>query len=627
MKKAVYLLLCSLFAGLSFLHAATKIAYPDWVLSPPHNEQEIYVVGISTSKNKQLGITSAASLARAELSRIVSVRVINQLMNSFSQKGTGETADFSAISHSVSAQISETVVKGAKIDRIYEDKTTSPPTYYVLTVLSKEDLKSSFSTLTDDKKFQLFAEPKMFDSTVEMIDTEIPPVKDSSVKTTPLSAKTVPTEIEPRTGREPGWIKKIPVTKEYYTGIGQASSLRGAQDGAIAMIVSQIKAKVHAELETFTKETNGKTEDTFNQMIRLSLLADVEDLEFVDAYNAGDKGFFAYYRLDVAQYQAKQQAKENAAKEKALDLLAKSDLEKDPALSLKQVLLGYYTMAPYITKLIQAEYKGAKVILVNELTARIQQKLQMISISSPKTVYDADLIGFAPFNVPFLVNANGVPVKYLPFTFITTNGDLSITSRVLSETDGSLQCIINGPGNGAGLKSFKIIPDLLSFIKDAADEESAYLYLGLITNLGVPTKEVSVNVKLPVFSIKKISNGSIKIYDEKANVLLSAFKNDFEEKTGAVFTDKNAKLQFRITIDANTALSDMSGQYFTRMTVTIALIDTLTNIELFSATTPQFKGGSTTEEKSVQKVVERYLASYNADLINELLNFFNSGKN
>ena len=128
--------------------------HPSWVINPPTSDTEMFAIGIASSKNKQLGINSASSLARAELSRIISVRVANQLV-AMNEEVAGQV---SSVSQTLSAQISETIMKGSKISQIYEDKTTKTPTYYVLISIELQDLQSSFSTLTDARFKELLSD-------------------------------------------------------------------------------------------------------------------------------------------------------------------------------------------------------------------------------------------------------------------------------------------------------------------------------------------------------------------------------------------------------------------------------------------------------------------------------------
>lgn len=598
------------------LTAAFSQNYPSWVLTPPKSEKEIYAVGITASRNKQLGITSASNLARAELSRVISVRIVNQLVN-MTEESQGRTTN---LSRTVSAQLSETIMKGAAISEVYEDVSTRPPTYYVLVSISTDDLRASFSTLSDVTVRQMLSGNDI----IESIDRQTPVAKDSSVTDTPVSARAVMQSAEPKTGRRaPAWVNRFPSSSDYYIGIGQGRELRTAQDGALTMIISQIRAKVQAEMRTFMQETQGATEESFTQSIKMSLMESVEDLEYVDAfYSETDNMYYAYYRLNIEEYRRKQAEKQRIAADRAFDLLKRADSENDPSLALKHLLIGYIEIAPFISKDIRVQYEGREIILAGEILAKLQKMMQMVDIKADKTAYATNLINHSPLDVSFNVSYTGKPVRYLPFTFLNTNGDLNMITRAVTDGNGQVRTIVNTPGSGAGLKTIKIIPDILSFMKDSVDEEAAFLYLTMISGLGLPTKEVTVEVKPPVFKLDVSLTGNISEHSDRANVIFSEFKNAFETGAGVKFSEVNADMTIRLTVLSTINKSDLSGQYFTRMIVTVAIVDNIKKQEIFSKSTPEIKGGNISEVRAIQTTIERFISSYNQEFVNEILGFF-----
>ncbi len=617
--KVLFSVMIILLNTICFLSAQS---YPDWVLTPPVNDNEIFSIGIASSKNKQMGINSASNLARAELSRVISVRVMNQLVN-MTEESKGVS---SSVSKTVSNQLSESIMKGATISQVYEDTSSKIPTYYVLVSISINDLKASFSVLTDERAKELLSGSA---DAINSIDKQGIVAKDSSVQSSPVTAKTVMKEAEPKTGKKlPVWVSKFPTSTEYYVGIGQGNSIKTAQDGAMTMIISQIRAKVQAEMKTFMQEVNGATEESFSQVIKMSLMETVEDIEYIDAfYSETDSVYYSYYRLNIAEYKRKQAEKERLAKEKAFDLLKRTDTEKDASLALKHLLIAYITIAPFISKDIRVQYQDNEVILANELMTRIQKMMQNIQIDTEKTQFESGLINFSPLDIKFNVSYSGEPMKYLPFTFSNTNGNLDMIARNVTDGKGVVRTIINSPGKGTGLKTVKIMPDILSFMKDTIDEETAFLYLTMISGLGMPSQEVTLDVKAPVFSLSVSLSGSIAEHKERADIAFSEFKNAFEKSSGAKFTDKGADFTIKVMVLSTTTLSDLSKQYFTRMTVSVSIIDTKKNEEIYSKSTQEFKGGNISEVKAMQAAIEKYISSYNADFVNEIVGFFSLGKN
>jgi hypothetical protein len=111
------------------------------------------------------------------------------------------------------------------------------------------------------------------------------------------------------------------------------------------------------------------------------------------------------------------------------------------------------------------------------------------------------------------------------------------------------------------------------------------------------------------------------LYRSKIESMSSNFKNTFINKLKAKFTDEPCSNMIIMEVDGNIRQSALSGQFFTRMTITVRLIDTINNEELFSKTTPEIKGGSVTDIKSLQNAVDEYLKSYNDKMVEKIYNF------
>ncbi|MCG8571298.1 MAG: LPP20 family lipoprotein, partial [Spirochaetes bacterium] len=227
-----------------------------------------------------------------------------------------------------------------------------------------------------------------------------------------------------KTGLKPDWVINFPSSNDYYIGIGNGSSLQQSQDAAVNMLVSQIRVRVRSEINDFLKETNGVTEEEITQSIKMTVKESVEDLEFVEAYQTPEGQFWSYYRLNIAEYKRKQQEKMEAAKNNALDFLTKSDSANDPGLALKYALLGYFHISKYVTQALRVDYAGKSVILINEITARIQSILNNFRFEVLKNNISIEKISPQSVDVPFAITVNQQPVKNFPVIFYNNKGKL-----------------------------------------------------------------------------------------------------------------------------------------------------------------------------------------------------------
>ena len=157
------------------------------------------------------------------------------------------------------------------------------------------------------------------------------------------------------------------------------------------------------------------------------------------------------------------------------------------------------------------------------------------------------------------------------------------------------------------------------------DEETAFLYLTMIAGLGLPSSEVSVVVRAPVFELVTEVHGEMTRYPERIAVAVSEFKNAFEKKAGAKFVDSKGDFIIQLDIVSNVTLSELSKQYFAKMLTTLTVVDVKSKEELYTYATPELKVGSNTEVKAIQAAVDKYRKEQNEFLVKEATKFFNLG--
>ena len=130
-------------------------------------------------------------------------------------------------------------------------------------------------------------------------------------------------------------------------------------------------------------------------------MENIEDVGMLMRFTPKLIRYYAYYRLNIEEYRKKQEAKMILARDKALDMLARADGNPDPALAFKQLLIGYVSIAPFISKDIRVNYKGKQIILVSELMAQLQWLMQDIHITPKQASFQATAINQEPFEVSF----------------------------------------------------------------------------------------------------------------------------------------------------------------------------------------------------------------------------------
>ena len=234
-----------------------------------------------------------------------------------------------------------------------------------------------------------------------------------------------------------------------------------------------------------------------------------------------------------------------------------------------------------------------------------------------------------PFELVFAINSNSKPIVNFPIKFYSNKGELDLTKRSSTDISGNVSCIINRAVKRDAIQSFIAELDIMSFIQGATeDEEESAIFFGRLSNLGIPSKEVIVKVTLPVMSFNlSVINDLSKDKQTRSrfDTLVTAFKDGFAQETGVKFSENGAVLKLSITLDGTITQSSTSGQFFTKILVTVAIFDVKTGEELFTTTSPEIKGGSVTDIKSVQAAIEKYTKEYNKQLIKKVLNYMEGG--
>lgn len=619
-----------------------KTGLPDWVLSPPTSDDKIYAVGIAQKKNLQLAMTAAQNRARDELARSIRVKVSSLVTDFMEETTTGKKSQITEFSQSVSKSVTSLFLQNSIVEESTRDDSTDPSTFFVLMSLPMSEMDNALNSALreNEEGFNILDSEASLEDLANEIRTNLIPdyfptkrtfddekVEDTYHKRVEEVREEKVTKVDIEEDEEPGWVRNFPTSSEYYIGIGNGNSLQQAQDGAIAMLVSQIKVKVQSEVRDYMKETNGLTEEEVEHSIKLTVKESIEDLEFVGAYKDPNYKFWAYYRLNIAEYKRKQQEKMENAKRNALDFLVKSDEEEDASLKLKYALLGYFHIGKYVTQALRVTYKGQKVILINELTSRIQKVFSMIQITPLSGKISIEKISPVSQEVKFKVTVSGKPLANFPVLFINNKGELEMSTYSVTDSQGNVSCIVDKAVAKEEVQSFIVMPDVINFLSGNYDEDTANLYVKKIQALGFPSKEVLVNVIPPVFTFEMLVEDDLagnRNYQNRLNAMAADFKNGFEKQSGAKFTNRSSKYKIQMTVSGTIRESSQSGQIFTRMTLTIGIIDTESNKEIFSKSTREIKGGSTTNEKSVQKSIDTYLKKYNDKFVNEIADFIES---
>ncbi len=614
----------------------SDINIPKWYLNPPSEKDKLFATGYAKKKNLQLAMIGASDFARGELSRMLKVEISTIIKQFLEQSGINDKTQITEFSEITSTSLTSNILYFSKIEKQEYQQSNDKYIAFVLIKLDLNEMKDAIEgelTKHADEYKNLNAKKELEDlenKIKEKIDKkfnkEVITQKEDKIKND-LKKDENKQEEKISSGKKPDWIINYPISTEYYIGIGNGSSLQQAKDQAINTLVTAIEVKIKSEINEYLKETNSITEEQITENIKLTVKDDIEDLEIVELWNSEKEGYWAYYRLNIEKYKTKQQEKINNAKLNAVDFLKRSDEENDPSLKFKYAFLGYYLIGKYISRALKVEYQGKEILIVNELTSRMQKVLNNFDINTEVKNFEIDKINPTPLTIIFNATYSKLPVKNFPVKFNNNKGKLDITEKAITDQSGKVSCIVNKAISSELLQSFIIQMDLNEFIKDSTEnEEDILIYYNRISKLGVPSLETIIKVNPPVFGFELQVLNDLNINKKYLNRVISMtanFKNSISKNISAKFTDENSKLKLQMIVDGTITQSENSGNYYTRLIVTINIIDGIKNEQIFTKSTPAkgIKGGSTTEEKSVNASLDIYMKDYNDKMIEYIMNF------
>jgi len=121
--------------------------------------------------------------------------------------------------------------------------------------------------------------------------------------------------------RPPKWAREKPMEEGYYTGIGKAAInqsdyMQIAKNKALADIISDIKVEISSTSVLHQVEKNYQLVETYQSFTKTKVQDELEGYEMVESHS--DREFYwAYYRLNIADYQRIKQEKLKKAKDAA----------------------------------------------------------------------------------------------------------------------------------------------------------------------------------------------------------------------------------------------------------------------------------------------------------------------
>jgi len=138
------LLLISFFSCSSLKFSKSKGDIPNWFLEVPQDSNYIYAANTATSRDLQLAIDKAAVGARAEIARIVELKLENLQKNMVEEVSASDSSEILQQFESTTKTVVSIVLSGTRIEKQTMDKNDGVYRAYVLVSYPIGEMNKSF---------------------------------------------------------------------------------------------------------------------------------------------------------------------------------------------------------------------------------------------------------------------------------------------------------------------------------------------------------------------------------------------------------------------------------------------------------------------------------------------------
>ena len=253
------------------------------------------------------------------------------------------------------------------------------------------------------------------------------------------------------TARIPSWIKKRPISDEYYIGISRVSTAtpdfnQVAKNKALADIISEISVELSSTSVFHQLEENDRLKETYESWTQTKIQDELEGYELVDTYNKKGE-YWVYYRLNIADYKRIKREKLEKAKKLSISLLeeaheARSKGEIGTALQLYRQ--SFDAVTPHLKEDLSAFiHEHGRIDLANHNYKSISETFANLTFKAAN-----DPILFTPLSsgsAPTITaRYKDIPAKDVPLLIGEYGESIDTFVEAKSDDNGKVQLPIVG---------------------------------------------------------------------------------------------------------------------------------------------------------------------------------------
>lgn len=426
--------------------------------------------------------------------------------------------------------------------------------------------------------------------------------------------------------RPPDWVKKHPLSSEYYTGIGTAkitkdkTHLAEAKKRALSELASEISVTIENKLFRSITGFNERIENEIINEIRSYTKLELEGYELVDTWE-GDGYYWIYYRLSIEKYQSIRQKKIIDAADKAINFL-NSAIESAGAGKIEKALrysiFAANSLSGYINEPIKAG-NGVNRYIIDEIYEFLSDLLLRIEIipaeMNIKTTLDELKDERLLFKGEIRDSGNSDPdFSGLPVRFKLTGGRGEIVSAGVFSNKKTAECRIKYL-----YPEFKKVSLLAEIDLKAYSVETGISRIldNILWKLSVPSAVINVEVvPLSIFinSNEKIMGKKLQIPLIKGKIENLLLKNGFS----IAHDMKNSDLLLNINSDTSKG-ANSRGFYSVFLNCEILVLKADSKDIILKTLYTNLKGTHNSYRSASEKAYSESIGNISSDITLQLI--------
>jgi hypothetical protein len=423
---------------------------------------------------------------------------------------------------------------------------------------------------------------------------------------------------------KPSWLGTTPYQDGYYTGIGHSvksgenNYVQSAKKSALDDLVSQIKVQVSSTSILNQIEKDKKLTEQYEQVIQTTAADEIQEFEFVDAWEDGTN-YWVYYRLSIARYRAVKEEQKRNATLLASDFLQKGK-EAERGNQRLQALSFYFqalrSVEKYLGEPIKTNLEGKEVLLGNEIYASLQMLLNKVKLN----VVPSEIL------VNRRVNQTGQalmatsefsdlkkPAAGIPLYASFEKGSGVLHPNFTTNEQGTAKLLINKIDSKALEQTISVKVDI-----DALSGSASSPVFSLVArSLSLPSVYVVLRVQRPVvyLTAEEKSFGQ-----QKANFQITGRLKNLLVNNGFEFTDNKREADLWFDVKSDAEKGSVTGSiYVTYLTSSIKVMEVKEGKEIYATTLDRVKGYGLDYDKSSVDAYNKTIEALETDRIEEIL--------